>query len=66
MALLHDLLGAAQDEAALLETTLACARLRVVVKRPRNAPTLNARIPTYQLTGQSSRFDIYHQGKATN
>jgi 16S rRNA (guanine1516-N2)-methyltransferase len=68
MALLHHLLGAApaQEETALLETALACARLRVVVKRPKHAHTLNERQPTYQLTGQSSRFDIYHQGNATN
>lgn len=67
MVLLHHLLGAAPaaEETALLDTALACACVRVVVKRPKNAPTLNQQIPTYQLTGQSSRFDIYHQGNTT-
>lgn len=59
MVLLHDLLGNAQDETTLLKSALACAKKRIVVKRPRLAPPLDGKTPSYSLTGKSSRFDIY-------
>lgn len=59
MVILHDLLGSADDADALLEVAFACAKKRVVVKRPRLAETVSARRPTYSLPGTSSRFDIY-------
>lgn len=43
----------------LLEQALAYAAKRVVVKRAKSAPTLASAKPSYQLIGQSCRFDIY-------
>ncbi|MCK6391466.1 MAG: class I SAM-dependent methyltransferase [Azonexus sp.] len=59
MLLLRPLVGDDQDAPALLEAALALATHRVVVKRPRKAPTVDARQPGYTLEGKSSRFDIY-------
>lgn len=59
MALFHELVGSDDDADALLEPALTVAKRRVVVKRPRIAPVLAGREPTYALSGKSSRFDIY-------
>ncbi|MES2824400.1 MAG: class I SAM-dependent methyltransferase [Pseudomonadota bacterium] len=74
MAAFHHLVGKDEDADSLLEKALAKAQYRVVVKRPRKAPFIGAtssgakgsdgtepggKIPSYQLEGKSSRFDIY-------
>lgn len=59
MAYFHELVGTAQDEAALLDAALAVAGKRVVVKRPRLGETLCGRQPDYQYSGKSTRFDVY-------
>lgn len=59
MVILHDLLGACDEGEALFTSAMAAANKRVVVKRPRLAPTLVSQMPNYQLEGKSSRFDIY-------
>ena len=59
MQILHALLGPGDDADALLEAALHVAGKRVVVKRPRLAATLAGRKPSHQLTGRSSRFDVY-------
>jgi 16S rRNA (guanine1516-N2)-methyltransferase len=60
MVILHNVLGkASDDDAALLEVALTCAAKRVVVKRPRLAAYLTARVPNFSVTGKNSRFDIY-------
>ena len=59
MAYFHQLVGAAQDEAALLQAALAVATKRVVVKRPRLGEYLCRQPPDYQYTGKSTRFDVY-------
>lgn len=59
MALFHELVGADEDADRLLAPALSLAGRRVVVKRPRVAPPLANRPPTYSLTGKSNRFDIY-------
>ena len=59
MAAFHDLVGKDEDADALLEKALAKAHYRVVVKRPRKAPFIGGKTPSYQLEGKSSRFDIY-------
>ena len=59
MLLFRRLVGADSDTDQLLELALERAEYRVVVKRPRKAPTLNARKPSYSLEGKSGRFDIY-------
>ena len=59
MAYFHGLVGAAQDEAALLAAARAVAKKRVVVKRPRLGEFLNGEPPAYQYSGKSTRFDVY-------
>ena len=59
MAFFRDLIGHDADADALLPYALACAKYRVVVKRPKGAPFLNGQTPTYQLEGKSGRFDVY-------
>jgi 16S rRNA (guanine1516-N2)-methyltransferase len=59
MAAFHSLVGKDEDADALLPLALAHVNYRVVVKRPRKAPLLNNQVPSYQLEGKSSRYDIY-------
>jgi len=59
MAAFHSVVGKDEDADALLPLALAHVNYRVVVKRPRKAPFLNNQIPSYQLEGKSSRYDIY-------
>ncbi|MEO8402156.1 MAG: class I SAM-dependent methyltransferase [Gammaproteobacteria bacterium] len=59
MRIFHDIVGDDEDADSLLETALACATERVVVKRPRLAAELAGLKPSYSLSGSSSRFDIY-------
>ncbi len=59
MRVFHDLIGGDEDADSLLGRALEKAQYRVVVKRPRIAPFLGALAPTYQLSGRSTRFDIY-------
>jgi len=59
MRLFRPLAGDDDDAPALLESALALATHRVVVKRPRKAPTIAGAQPGYALEGKSSRFDIY-------
>lgn len=59
MRIIRALVGDDQDAAALLETALTIATNRVVVKRPKNAPELNARRPSHIIEMKNSRFDVY-------
>jgi 16S rRNA (guanine1516-N2)-methyltransferase len=59
MAMFHDLVGADEDADRLLQPALEIAESRVVVKRSKKAPWLMNRKPSTELTGKSSRFDIY-------
>jgi 16S rRNA (guanine1516-N2)-methyltransferase len=59
MAAFHQIIGKDEDSDSLLEIALAAATYRVVVKRPRKAPFLANKTPSYQLEGKSSRYDIY-------
>lgn len=59
MAAFHHLVGKDEDADSLLEKALAKANYRVVVKRPRKAPFIANKTPSYQLEGKSSRYDIY-------
>ncbi len=59
MLALRPLVGDDQDAPALFEAAMGLATHRVVVKRPRKAPTISAMKPGYSLEGKSSRFDIY-------
>lgn len=59
MRILRGLAGDDQDARELLDIALHCARNRVVVKRPRLAPTLGNAEPSHSITGKTSRFDVY-------
>ncbi len=59
MRVFRPLVGDDDDAPALLEAALALASHRVLVKRPRHAPTLGGSKPGYALEGNSSRFDVY-------
>lgn len=59
MFMLQQLLDAEPVAEGLLQRALCAASKRVVVKRPRIAGFLDERTPSFQLTGTSSRFDIY-------
>ena len=59
MRLFRPLAGDDDDAPQLLAAALALATHRVVVKRPRKAPSIAGPLPGYALEGKSSRFDIY-------
>ncbi|MCQ4260306.1 class I SAM-dependent methyltransferase [Stutzerimonas stutzeri] len=63
MRLFRPFVGDDLDAGALLEQALALASHRVVVKRPRKAPTIEGAKPGYSLEGKSSRYDIYPKKK---
>ncbi|HEY7772903.1 MAG TPA: class I SAM-dependent methyltransferase [Marinagarivorans sp.] len=59
MRAFHTLIGNDDDADQLLAHALNQNVCRIVVKRPRIAPPVGGRKPTYTLEGKSSRFDIY-------
>jgi len=59
MALFRELLEEPADERDLLDAALARARYRVVVKRMKKTPAVPGRAPSYQLSGKSTRYDVY-------
>ena len=59
MTAFHALVGEDMDQDQLLAQALAAARYRVVVKRPRKAPYLAGQKPALEISGKSSRFDVY-------
>ena len=62
MRMLRALVGEDPDAAPLLAAALRTARRRVVVKRPRLAPSLAGPTPSHTLMGSTTRFDIYIPG----
>lgn len=59
MKAFHEVVGEDGDAAELLELALANVNYRVLVKRPRKAPTIDRRKPSFQLDGKAARYDIY-------
>lgn len=59
MRLFRMLVGDDEDAPELLNAALACARGRVVVKRPRNAPFLGNRAPKAEVQSKNTRYDLY-------
>lgn len=59
MRVFRPLVGDDDDAPALLAAALALASHRVVIKRPRKAPSIPGPQPGYVIEGKSSRFDIY-------
>lgn len=63
MRLFRPLAGDDPDAPQLLAVALQLASHRVAVKRPRKAPAIDGPVPSAQLAGQSSRYDIYGKRK---
>ena len=61
MQVLHQLAAPATDAVELMAWAQQTATTRVVVKRPRLAPTLTEQAPSHQHIGQSNRYDVYLQ-----
>lgn len=59
MQVFRTVVGDDDDSEALLKAALAIATYRVVVKRPRKAPTIPGPEPSTRIEGKSSRYDIY-------
>ncbi len=59
MRLFRAVVGNDSDASSLLKTALECACRRVVVKRPKKAPTLNGRQPSFAIQSENTRFDVY-------
>lgn len=59
MALLQQLLGYQTDGALLLDVARRLATKRVVVKRAKLSPHLDADEPDIEFKGSSSRYDVY-------
>lgn len=59
MRLFREVVGEDPDADALLPAALACARLRVVVKRPDYAEPMAARTATMSIATKNHRFDVY-------
>ncbi|HZP13374.1 MAG TPA: class I SAM-dependent methyltransferase [Nevskiaceae bacterium] len=59
MQVLRELSGGDLDAGDLLAAAIAVKPGRVVVKRPRSAPTLGERAPSFALSGTQARFDVY-------
>lgn len=60
MRLFRALVGDDLDTAALLKTALISASRRVVVKRPKLAPALAGRQPSFCIKSENTRFDVYN------
>jgi 16S rRNA (guanine1516-N2)-methyltransferase len=59
MRILRTLVGDDEDAAELIGHAMKLAKLRVVVKRPKGAPLLGSIPPTFDLSSESTRFDVY-------
>ncbi|MDG4811417.1 class I SAM-dependent methyltransferase [Hydrogenovibrio sp. 3SP14C1] len=59
MQALQHLVGPDMDSETLLDAALHIAQKRVVVKRPKNAPTLGGIQPNAAIQSPNTRYDIY-------
>ncbi|MBU6953709.1 class I SAM-dependent methyltransferase [Hahella sp. HN01] len=65
MQAFKDIVGADPDADELLASALRQDVKRIVVKRPKGAPCLLGREPSFAVTGKSGRFDVYALRKLT-
>lgn len=61
LQLLQKLIGHEEDSDKLLLAAQGKAKKRIVVKRPRTAPSLQGPKPSYNLSGKTTRYDVYLQ-----
>ncbi len=59
MRIFQELLSGDPDANELLEPALQLAKNRVAIKRPKLAPDLAEKEPTYRLEGKACRYDIH-------
>ncbi len=60
MQFFHDVVGDDEDSESVFLLALTKAKKRIVVKRPRLAEKLTETLePAFQITGKSTRYDIY-------
>lgn len=59
IALLQTLLEVEEDFPGLLAAARACAKYRVVVKRPGNKPGNDVPAPSFMVPGKSAHFEVY-------
>ncbi len=59
MQTFQKIIGEDLDADKLLEAAIAKAKYRVVIKRPRLAPSLADKEPDFSITGKANRFDVY-------
>lgn len=63
MRQIRDIVGTDDDAVELMKVALACARNRVVLKWPRRAdPMQGIQAPSHQITGKSTRYDVFMVG----
>jgi len=63
MRLIREIVGTDQDSADLMRVALESARKRVVLKWPQKAdPMAGIRAPSHQITGKSTRYDVFMIG----
>jgi 16S rRNA (guanine1516-N2)-methyltransferase len=65
MRLLREVAGDDEDAPELLALSLRTAGTRVVVKRPRLAPSIEGSPPDAQIRGAATRYDVYSLRKRT-
>ena len=56
--LLHELERPCDSEEELLEAAISARPRKIVIKRPRKAPSLAGRAPSHTLSGKKIRYDV--------
>jgi 16S rRNA (guanine1516-N2)-methyltransferase len=64
MRILKNIVGSDEDAAELFAIARQCASKRVVIKRPRHAPTLTSEKPGAVFKAKACRFDVYFTDKS--
>ncbi|MFT6624944.1 MAG: 16S rRNA (guanine1516-N2)-methyltransferase [Cycloclasticus sp.] len=59
MQVLQQLVGHADDQTVLLDVALQTAKHRVVVKRSKSAKSLSDTAPSYTVSSENTRYDVY-------
>ncbi|MBL4786824.1 MAG: class I SAM-dependent methyltransferase [Cohaesibacteraceae bacterium] len=63
MRQIREIVGTDEDCSELMQIALDCARKRVVLKWPQKAdPMPGIRQPSHQITGKSTRYDVFMLG----